>query len=121
VVGFAGIVWDVDHTAHDVFKIERATEPALYGDYFLVSPTHDENEFNTEIGLFGYCGRLDVGSLDLTLRQQFSSEECQSIEQLIRSFFSKPGIFDDRFLPPIRCLGGVSFRPNWILRIPPKR
>ncbi len=121
VVGFAGIVWDADHTAHDVFSIKRATEPALYGDYFLVSPIHDENEFNTEIGVFGYRGRLDVGSLVPALRQQFSSEECRSIEQLIGSFFSKPGIFDDQFLPPISCLGGVSFRPNWIIRTPPER
>jgi hypothetical protein len=119
-VEFAGVVWDVDHTPHDVFKIERAGEPALYGDYFLVSPSDNENEFNTEIGLFGYLGRLDVGNPDPTLRQQFAGEERQAVERLIRSYFSNPNVFDDQFLPPVRCLGGVSFRPNWIIQKSPE-
>jgi hypothetical protein len=70
-VEFAGIVWDVDHIPHAVFKVERAGEPALYGDYFSVSPSNNDNEFNTEIGLFGYLGYLDVGNPDPTLRKQF--------------------------------------------------
>jgi hypothetical protein len=116
-VEFSGIVWDVDHTPHDVFEIDRAGEPALYGGYFLVSPTDNENEFNTEIGLFGYIGRLDVGNPDPTLRQQFTAAESQAIERLIRSFFSNPNVFDEQFLPPVRSLGRVNFRPNWIIKV----
>src|SRR5260370_19754527 len=92
-IEFAGIVWDADHGAHDLFLIERASEPALYGDYFLVWPSDNENEFNTEIGLFGYTGRLDVGNPNPTLRQRFNAEECRAIEHLIHSFFSDPNAF----------------------------
>jgi hypothetical protein len=31
-VDFAGIVWDADHVANDVFKIEMVGQPKLYGD-----------------------------------------------------------------------------------------
>ncbi len=118
-IEFAGVVWDVDGTdgtPHDLFAIERAGEPSLYGDYFLVSPSDDENEFNAEIGLFGYRGRLDVGNPDPSLRERFSAEECEAIERLIRSAFSNPNIFDEEIAPPVRYLGGVSFRPNWIIQ-----
>jgi hypothetical protein len=115
-IGFAGVVWDADHAAHDLFKIERASEPALFGDYFSISPTDNDNDFNTEIVLFGYPGRLDVGNPDSTLRQRFTAEECQTIEHLIRSFFSDPNTFNDQILPPVRCLGGVTFRSNWIIQ-----
>jgi hypothetical protein len=114
-VEFSGTVWDLDHKPHEVFKIERVRESTLYGDYFFVFPPDDDPEFNIEIGLFGYPGRLDAGNPDPTLRERFTADESRAVEQLIRSFFLDPNTFAERFPPPEKCVG-ISFRPNWIVR-----
>jgi hypothetical protein len=66
----------------------------------LVSPSDNENDFNIEIGRFGYLGYLDVGNPDPTLRQRFTAEERLAIERLICLFFSNPSIFDEKFARP---------------------
>jgi hypothetical protein len=116
-----GSVRGPDEMGHDLFKITRAIGPDLYGDYFYVGP-EDGNDFDIEVGLFGYTNPHDAGALNPSFREHFSAEDASAAEQLIRSYFlSNPAIFRERFLmPPARFQGGVSFRPNWILQKPPK-
>jgi hypothetical protein len=112
----AGTVGGADEAEHDLFKIEKGDGPPLYGDYFYIFP-NDEPFFNIEIGVFGYLDPYAVGDLDPTYRLHFTAEESEAVEQLIRSFFlSNPRIFTKRWPPPLRFSGGVSFRPNWIIR-----
>lgn len=112
----AGSVRGGDDDRHDIFKIERPGHPPLYGDYIYVFPDQGD-DFNVEIGVFGYLDMYAVGDLDPRYRQRLSPGEASTVEQLIRSYFlSDPPIYAKRFLmPPSRFLGGVSFRPNWLL------
>jgi hypothetical protein len=116
-----GNVGGADDGSHDVFKIEGAGQPVLYGDYFYVFPNNG-NDFNIEIGVFGYVSPNNIGNLHPQARQHFSPEEADSIEHLIRSYFlSSPSIFTKAWQPPVKFLGRVSFRPNWIIQNPPLR
>src|SRR5580704_2822532 len=109
-----------DDRFHDLFKIVRINSPALYGDY-IYSFLDNGYDFNIEIGAFGYPDYRHLGSPDPSKRQQFSAEEAATAEQLIRSFFlSSPSIYRERSLNA-RFVGGVTFRPNWIVVKPPER
>jgi hypothetical protein len=114
-IGFAGPVSGADEKPHDLFKIERTEGPVLYGDYIWAF-LEDRNHFNVEIGPFGYVDPEYAGDLNPTNRQHFSAEECAILEQLIRSFFSTPGVFKKQFIPPEFFLGGISFQPGWIIQ-----
>jgi hypothetical protein len=103
---------------HDLFKITRAAGPVVYGEYIFFFG-EDGNDFNVEMGPFGYTDPHDAGVLDPSFREDFSAEESSAAEQSIRSYFSNPAIFKERFLmPPARFLGDISFRPNWIVQKP---
>jgi hypothetical protein len=136
-IGFAGIVWDMDHQAHDVFKIERAGENTVYGGYYYVfapdrflrrfwifrqlpnwitkSSDDNKDDFKIEIGRFGYPGELDVGNPNPTLRHQFAEDECRAIQELIRAFFSDSNTFADSILASAKC-ASVNFRADWIIQ-----
>ncbi len=114
-VGFGGLVSGADEKPHDLFKIEREDSPVLFGDYILAF-LEDGNHFNVEIGPFGYVDPYYAGDLNPSRRRHFSAEECSAAEQLISIFFSGPGVFDKRFLPREDFLGGIRFRPNWIIQ-----
>jgi hypothetical protein len=94
----------------------RCTAPIFY--FF---PDEKGSDFNIEIGLFGYVDPYNVGDLHPQARKHFTDEEWLTIEELIRTYFlSKPDIFAKRFLPPARFVGGVTFRPNWIIHEGPE-
>jgi hypothetical protein len=100
--------------AHDLFKIESPEIPTFYGDY-IYSFLENEYDFNIDIGVFGFVDPQRVGSSDPAAREQFSAEECLAAEHLIRSYFlSEPEIF--KRLLGGRFVGGMSFRPNWIVK-----
>jgi hypothetical protein len=63
-----------DEMGHRVFRIARAAGPVLYGEYFFVSE-EDGNDFNVEIGPFGYTDPYDAGVLDPSFREHFSAED----------------------------------------------
>ena len=116
----AGSTQGDDDRAHNLFKIVGTEGPALYGDY-IYSFLENGNDFNIEIDLFGYVDYRYLGSPDPSKRQQFSAEEAAAAEQLIRSFFlSNPSIYGESSLKA-RFVGGVSFRPNWIVVKRPER
>jgi hypothetical protein len=76
----------------------------------------NRNDFDIEIRSFGF---VEPGTIGLRDRQlAFSATECQAIERLIRSFLSNPDVFKKRFGPPARYLGGVAFKPDWVLQAP---
>lgn len=85
-VGFDGHVSGWDERPHNLFKIERADDRTLYGDYILAF-LEDGNHFNVDIGPFGYVDPYHAGDLNPSRRRHFSAEECASAEQLVRSFF----------------------------------
>jgi hypothetical protein len=111
---FAGPVFGADLKHHDLFKVERTEGPPVYGEYFLIPVPGSETEFNIEIDSFGYVDRFNIGNHHPDARKRFTAEECTAVQKVIRLFFSDPNIFKEKFLPPARCLGDVSFRPDWI-------
>jgi hypothetical protein len=117
-VRFAGPIFGADLKHHDLFKVERTQGPPVYGEYVLIPVLGSEIEFNTGIDLFGYIDRFNLGNLHPGARKRFTAEECAAVEKVIRPFFSDPDIFKQKFLPPVKSLGGVSFRPDWIIRRP---
>jgi hypothetical protein len=114
-IGFGGRLSGADEKPHSLFKIERTEGPVLYGEY-VFAVAEDRNHFNVETGPFGYIDRYCAGLVGPSIQQHFSAEECSTLEQLIRAFFSTPGVFDKSFIPRELFLGGISFRPNWIIR-----
>jgi hypothetical protein len=107
-----------DDRAHRLFKIIRADGSTLYGEY-IYSFLENGNDFNIEIDLFGYAESRYLGSRDPSRRQRFSADEAATAEQLIRSYFlSEPDIYRKAFLPPAKFVGGVTFRPKWVVLKP---
>ncbi len=107
-----------DDRAHRLFEIIRTDSPPLYGEY-IYSFLKNGNDFNIEIDLFGYVEGRFIGSLESSRRQQFSTDEAGTAEQLIRSYFlSEPDIYRKAFRPPAKFVGGVTFRPKWIVLKP---
>ncbi len=102
-----------DDRNHFLVRIEESGRPPIYGEY-IYQFLENESDFNVEIDLFGYQDYHFLGSSDPTKRQSFSAEEASTAEGLIQSYFSSdPDIFK-RMLGG-RFVGGVSFRPNWVV------
>ena len=107
-----------DMSSHDLFKIEGPDGPTFYGDY-IYSCLENGNDFNIDIGTFGYVDPQRVASSDPTAREQFSGEECSAAEKLILTrFLSEPDIYRKRSLKA-NFVGGVKLstrldRPNTI-------
>jgi len=103
-----GNVQGVDDDSHDVFKVEGAGQPVLYGDYFHVFQNNGY-DFNIEIGVFGYVSPNNIGNPRQGARQHFSPEESDSIEQLVRSvFLSNPEHLYKKMATSGKILGGRS-------------
>jgi hypothetical protein len=118
-----GLTRGADEVGHQFFQVTRTQGPELYGDYFEILAEKNTNDYNIEIREFGHVVPQQLGS-GPAFRQHFSAEECLTVEELIRSLFSMPDIFKGKYRdaegrPPVRFLGGISFRPNWISRHPP--
>jgi hypothetical protein len=112
----AGSVRGADEVGHDLFEIERDDGPPPLRRLYLRFSRPEKNDFNIEIGVFGYVDPYNVGNPHPKARHHFSAEESAAIEGLIRSYFlSNPPIYAQRHLVP-GFLGGVTFRPNWILQ-----
>jgi len=90
----------------------------LYGEYIEIFEPNG-NDFNIEIGMFGFTYAEMVGSPEA--RQHFSLEERWMAEQLIRSFFTNPSNVMRGYTAGVRFLGGVRFRPGWIIQKSPDR
>jgi hypothetical protein len=108
----AGMIAGGDERGHLVFSVTPKEGTPLYGEYFMIFEKN-ENDFNIEIGMFGYWNNTSVGTTHPAFRLAFSGEDCLAVEQSIARFFS-----DNTMLPKsIRdgFLGGVRFRPNWIV------
>jgi hypothetical protein len=102
-----------DDRNHMLFRIEGNGSPPIYGEY-IYQFLENEHDFNVEIDLFGYLDYHFLGSTNPGMRQSFSTEEASTAEGLIRSYFSSdPEIF--RRILGARFVGGVSFRPDWVL------
>jgi len=101
-----------DDEPHDTIVVKRAEGPDLTGEFKYLY--RGGNDFDIEIGPFGYTRENDVGAVDR--RRFFSATECKAIEALIRSFFAEPDTFTKEFGPLVRYLGGLTFQPNWILQ-----
>jgi hypothetical protein len=116
-IKLAGTARGVDEAGHRIYVIERSDGTVLAGEYFEV---FNGNDFNLEIGMFGFCHRNGVGNPHPSARLHFSAEDTLAAEKLIRSFFSTPSVAMDKwqYVPNVRFLGGVSFRPNWIIPEP---
>jgi hypothetical protein len=111
-----GGVRGADEKGHDLFMVERIDGAPLYGDYVEVFE-ENENDFNIEVGMFGFLSRNNVGNPHLGAREQFSFEECETVKQLLRSFFLNSDEMKKKWRshPDARFLGDVRFRPNWIV------
>jgi hypothetical protein len=116
-IELAGSFRGVDEAGHDLFLIQRTAGPILFGEYFEAPTGANENDFNIEIGAFGFANPENAGNPDPNARQRFSAEECSAAKQLIQSYFSNPSVVLDRWqsMPEVRFLGGVRFRPDWII------
>jgi hypothetical protein len=112
-VQLAGIIAGGDEAGHYVFSITPKEGAPLYGEY---SKKFEENgnDFNIEIGLFGYSNNTSVGTTHPAFRAAFSAEDCFTVERLIRTFFSSSTMFPTSIRAGF--LGGVCFRPNWIVQ-----
>ncbi|HEY4405238.1 MAG TPA: hypothetical protein VGN55_11400 [Xanthobacteraceae bacterium] len=112
-----GMVRGVDEGGHDMFRVERTAGPFLYGEYFEVFE-ENENDFNIEIGAFGFTNEDNAGNPYPSAREHFSAEECSSAQELVQQYFSNPRAVMDKWegAPHARFLGGVRFRPDWIIR-----
>jgi hypothetical protein len=116
------MVGGVDEKGHDMFMVERAGGPALFGEYIEIFE-ENENDFNIEISMFGFTNSGNAGNPHPSARQHFSAEESLAAQQLIQDFFSTPSVVMEKWehSPVARFLGGVRFRPDWILQNCPKR
>jgi hypothetical protein len=118
-VRFVGSVRGVDDGGHDMFMIDRTEGPALYGEYFEI---FDEsgNDFNIEIGAFGFTNKENAGNPYPSARLHFSAAELSSARQLIQDHFSNSEVVMEKwqYTPGARFLGGVRFRPDWIIEEP---
>jgi hypothetical protein len=102
-----------DDRNHFLFRIEGSGSPPLYGEY-IHQFLDNKKDFNIEIDLFGYLDYHFLGSPNPGMRQSFSTEEASTAEGLIRSYFSsEPEIL--RRMLGARFVGGVSFRPGWVV------
>jgi hypothetical protein len=119
-IRLAGKVRGVDEKGHDVYIVDRTEGPALFGEYFEVSPGENENHFNIEIGHFGFTNPESAGNPYPSARQGFSTEEVAAAQKLIQDFFSNPGVVMEvwQHTPEVRFLGGVRFRLDWIVQNP---
>jgi hypothetical protein len=112
----AGSTRGDDLGAHNLFEIVGRDVAPVYGEY-IYSFLENGYDFNIEINQFGFSESCYLGSKDPEKRQLFSAEEAATAEQLIRSFFlSKPKIYTDRLGQAARFMGGVTFRPRWIVK-----
>ena len=77
----------------------------------------NDNHFNIEVGAFGFTYRENAGNPYPSARKRFPAEEGVTAEQLIRNFFSKPDVVMKKWqhTPGVEFLGGVTFRPDWII------
>jgi hypothetical protein len=89
----AGMIAGGDERGHLVFSVTPKEGTPLYGEYFMIFEKN-ENDFNIEIGMFGYWNNTSVGTTHPAFRLAFSAEDCLAVEQSIASFFS-----DNRKLP----------------------
>jgi hypothetical protein len=118
-VQFVGSVRGVDDGGHDMFVVDRTEGPALYGEYFEVFG-ENKNDFNIEVGAFGFTNKENAGNPYPSARQHFSAAECSSAQQLIQDYFSNSDVVMEKwqYTPSARFLGGVTFRPGWIIPKP---
>jgi hypothetical protein len=117
-IRFGGITRGMDEHVHDLIRIDRTEGPALFGEYKLLFMAN-KSDFDVEIRSFGF---VEHGTIGIRDRQSaFSATECEAIERLIRSFFSNPDLFKEQFRPPARYLGGLAFKPDWIIQASAKR
>jgi hypothetical protein len=116
-IRLGGITRGMDEKGHDLIRIDRTEGPALFGEYKLLFMAN-KSDFDVEIRSFGFVEPGTIGIRDRQLA--FSATECEAIERLIRSFFSNPDVFKKEFRPPARYLGGLAFKPDWILQAPTK-
>jgi hypothetical protein len=121
-ISLAGRIGGVDERGHSMFMVERTRGPTLFREYFEISGEINENDFNIEIGVFGFTDLEDAGNPYPSARQHFSAEEGLAAHKLIQDFFSTPSVVMKTWqrTPGVRFLGGVSFRPDWILQSDPK-
>jgi hypothetical protein len=107
----------VDDGGHDTFCVQSVGEEEFFGEYFEVWAIQNENHFNIEIGAFGFTDPENAGNPYPSARLQFSTDECSTLEDSIRKELSKPEIIMDKWrsLPWVKFLGGVTFRPGWII------
>ena len=116
-IKFAGswVGWGGD--SHDAFIFSADGLPELNGEYFQIWEPN-RNDYNLEFGAFGFFRRSDFGNPNPSARQHFGVAEASAIEQRLRAFAHDPDTFPKRFWtrPGFQgFLGGVSFRPGWIL------
>jgi hypothetical protein len=112
-----GSVRGVDECGHLVFAVVKTDGGNLYGEFFEVGMPENDNDFNVEVGEFGFTDPENVGNPHPGARRHFSVEECATAEVLVRKLLSDPDVVLKRwrFVPGIRFLGGVTFRPGWII------
>jgi hypothetical protein len=118
-IKFAGPCVGWDGKSHDVFILKADKDPDLRGEYIMVWAENGA-DYNLEFGEFGPFDERNFGNPDPKVRQHFTPDEASAIEQRLRSFANDPTTFQRKFTPPARFLGGVSFRPNWILKRDPE-
>ena len=108
----------VDEAGHLTFGVRSRGGEEFFGEYLEVWTSEESSEFNIEIGAFGFANPEDVGNPYPSARLQFSSDECMTLEDLIRQFFSNLDVAMNKWhsIPEVRFLGGVNFRLGWIIR-----
>jgi hypothetical protein len=112
-----GSVRGVDEGGHLMFGVARTNGDDVYGEFFEVGMPENDNDFNVEVGEFGFTNPENVGNPHPGARRHFSVEECTAVENMIRKFLSNPDVVLKRWrlVPGIRFLGGVTFRPGWVI------
>jgi hypothetical protein len=117
-IKFAGSWVGRDGDSHDLFVFSTDGLPGLYGEFFQMWAPN-RNDYNLEFGTFGFFHKGNFGNPDPNLRQHFSAVEVSAIEQRLRAFAHDPDTFPKQFRvrPQFQgFLGGVSFRPDWIIQ-----
>jgi hypothetical protein len=73
--------------------------------------------------MFAFTNPRNAGNPDPSARQHFSADESLAAQQLVQDFLSTPSVVMEKWQhsPAARFLGGVRFRPDWILQSAPKR
>jgi hypothetical protein len=117
-IELAGSEGGVDGGGHLVFAVIKADDEVLYGEFFEVWTPENDRHFNIEIEAFGFTYQGNAGNAYPSARNHFSAEECAAAEKLIRSFFARPDVVMKTWqhMPGVKFLGGVTFRPGWIIR-----